>query len=55
MREGPVVQSAVHMPRNPQDRAFDAFYDAVRENDVLEKKTTLLLHLAVAISAGCYP
>ena len=43
------------MQKNPQDRAFDAFYASVRENGVLDEKTTLMLHLAVAMSTGCYP
>lgn len=38
-----------------QDKAYRAFYDAARSNDILEPKTTLLLHLAVAMSAACYP
>ena len=38
-----------------QHAAFEEFYDSARYNDILEPKTTLLLHLAVALSAGCYP
>ena len=38
-----------------QHEAFEAFYDSVRHNDILEPKTTLLLHLATALSSGCYP
>ena len=37
------------------DKAFDAFYDTVRNNTVLDPKTTLMVHLATAMSAGCYP
>ncbi len=43
------------MLRRKQDKAFDAFYDAARHNDVLDSKTTLMIHLATAMSAGCYP
>ena len=38
-----------------QDKAFDAFYETARHNEILDPKTTLLLHLATAMSAGCYP
>jgi len=34
---------------------FEAFYDAVRNNDVLPAKTTYLLHLASAMAVGCVP
>ena len=43
------------LTRTPQDRAFDAFYDSTRNNDALDKKTTLMICLATAMSAGCYP
>ncbi|HEY5975788.1 MAG TPA: carboxymuconolactone decarboxylase family protein, partial [Geobacteraceae bacterium] len=39
---------------NPK-ATFDAFYDAVRHNDVLPAKTTYLLHLATAMAVGCIP
>jgi len=35
--------------------AFEAFYDAVRHNNVLPAKTTYLLHLATAMAVGCMP
>ena len=35
--------------------AFGRFYKTARFNDVLEPKTTLLLHLAVAMAVGCFP
>jgi len=38
-----------------QARAFGAFYKSARYNDILEPKTTLLIHLATAMSAACYP
>jgi hypothetical protein len=36
-------------------QAFGAFYDAARHNDILDRKTTLLIHLATAMSVACYP
>ena len=36
-------------------KAFSAFYDAVRDESVLDKKTTLLIGLAAAMTAGCIP
>jgi len=38
-----------------QKKAYGAFYDAARNNDILEPKTTLLVHLAAAMALGCYP
>ena len=38
-----------------QKRAYDEFYRAARYNEILEPKTTLMLHLAVAMAVGCYP
>jgi hypothetical protein len=35
--------------------AFARFYKSARENEVLEPKTTLLLHFAAAMAVGCYP
>jgi len=34
---------------------FNAFYDAVRDESVLDKKTTLLIGLAAAMVSGCAP
>jgi hypothetical protein len=39
----------------PQNESFNQFYTAARFNDVLDAKTTLLLHLATAMSVACYP
>lgn len=39
----------------PQHEAFEAFYDSARHNDILDPKTTLLLHLGAALAAGCDP
>ena len=38
-----------------QDKAFNDFYKAARFNKVLDPKTTLMIHLAMAMSVGCYP
>ncbi len=38
-----------------QDKAFNDFYKSARFNKVLDQKTTLLLHLATAMSVACYP
>ncbi len=38
-----------------QDEAFWAFYNTARKNDVLEEKTTFLVHLGVSMAVGCYP
>jgi len=35
--------------------AHRAFYDAARNNDILDPKTTLLIHFASAMALGCYP
>ena len=34
---------------------WKAFYDSARYNDVLDEKTTLMLHMASAMAFGCYP
>jgi len=38
-----------------QDEAFNQFYKSARFNSILDAKTTLLLHLATAMSVACYP
>lgn len=38
-----------------QLKAYNDFYDSARSNDILEPKTTLLIHLASAMAVGCYP
>lgn len=37
------------------EKAFTDFYDSVRQNEILEPKTTLLIHLATAMAVGCQP
>lgn len=38
-----------------QDKAFADFYKSARFNKILDQKTALLIHLATAMSAACYP
>ena len=38
-----------------QDNAFGEFYKSARYNKILDQKTTLLIHLATAMSKACYP
>jgi alkylhydroperoxidase/carboxymuconolactone decarboxylase family protein YurZ len=38
-----------------QQKAFGDFYDTVRNNEILEPKTTLLIHLGAAMALGCSP
>ena len=38
-----------------QDTTFGEFYKSARFNTILDPKTTLLIHLATAMSAACYP
>jgi hypothetical protein len=42
------------LPRD-QRVSFGQFYKSVRENEILDPKTTLLLHLGSAMAFGCYP
>ena len=42
------------LPQN-QKRAYRAFYNSARNNDILDPKTTLLIHFASALAFGCYP
>ena len=43
------------MEKGKLEQAFDKFANAVRSNDVFDPKTTILFHLAVAMTVGCYP
>ena len=38
-----------------QKNKYRQFYDSARNNDILEPKTTLMLHMAAAMAVGCYP
>ncbi len=41
----------------PKDQraSFGRFYKSARENEILDPKTTLLLHLGSAMAFACYP
>jgi hypothetical protein len=38
-----------------QQKAYVEFYDTARNNEILEPKTTLLVHLGAAMAFGCHP
>jgi alkylhydroperoxidase/carboxymuconolactone decarboxylase family protein YurZ len=38
-----------------QKKAFDEFYNSARNNKVLDKKTTVMIHLASAMAVACHP
>ena len=38
-----------------QDQAYRQFSQAVKNNEILDPKTTRLIYLAVAMTVGCYP
>jgi hypothetical protein len=38
-----------------QKNAYVEFYDSARNNEILEPKVTVMLHLATAMALGCYP
>ena len=42
------------LPEN-QAKAFEDFYDSARYNDILEPRTTLMIHLASAMALNCVP
>ena len=38
-----------------QKATYTDFYNSARHNEILEPKTTLMIHLAAAMAVGCYP
>jgi hypothetical protein len=42
------------LPRK-QDKAYSDFYNSVFSNDILDYKTTQMIHLAASMSLACYP
>ena len=42
------------LPKTQLD-AYNAFYDSARQNNILDQKTTLMIHLASAMAVACYP
>jgi hypothetical protein len=49
------VRKEINLLRETQKIAFTDFYKSARFNNILEPKTTLMLHLAVAMALACYP
>ena len=43
------------MLQKTQKKAYTDFYNSARHNEILEPKTTLMIHLAAAMAVGCYP
>ena len=43
------------MVAEKQIKAFYEFYNTARNNEILEPKTTLLIHMATAMAVACYP
>lgn len=43
------------MKVNKAAKAYRSFYDSARNNDALDPKTRVLVHLAAAMARGCYP
>jgi hypothetical protein len=42
------------LPKNQKAR-FSDFYKSASQNEVLDRKTTLMIHLAAAMALACYP
>jgi len=38
-----------------QRKTYTDFYKSARQNETLEPKTTLMLHMAAAMAFACYP
>ena len=38
-----------------QKKAFDEFYKSARQNEILDPKATVMVHMAAAMALGCYP
>lgn len=43
------------MIQKQQKKAYTEFYNSARQNEILDQKTTVLLHLASAMAFACYP
>jgi hypothetical protein len=54
MHSNSIKEGTAVLPRKQQE-CYSAFYDSARKNDILESKTTLMLHLAAAMALGCAP
>ena len=38
-----------------QKQAYEAFYDATANSDIIDPKTTVMIQLAASFVIGCYP
>jgi len=38
-----------------QNKIYRTFYDSIKQNDILDPKTTHMIHIAAALALGCYP
>jgi len=38
-----------------QANAYDSFSESTAQNEVLDRKTTVMIQLAAAFAIGCYP
>jgi hypothetical protein len=38
-----------------QKRAYEAFYDSTANNEIVDKKVTVMIQLAASFALGCYP
>lgn len=43
------------MSQGKRDSRWEKFYDSARHNEILDERTTVLLHLATAMAVACYP
>jgi hypothetical protein len=49
------VEEGKEMLPKRQRKAYEDFYDSAHHNEILESKTTLMIHMAAAMAVGCYP
>jgi len=38
-----------------QKQAYEKFYESTDKNEILDKKTTIMIQLASSFILGCYP
>ena len=43
------------MPSTTEQKLFEEFYNSAFKNELLDQKTTVMIHLASAMALGCYP
>jgi hypothetical protein len=54
LSSNPALKEEGMLPQE-QQQAYTDFYESARKNDILNPKTTFLIHLASAMAVGCYP